>query len=255
MHPATDLGPGDSPAGTLVVRRLGRRSYDDGVALQARAARRVAAGGADELLYVDHPPIITLGRGTTAGQLRVGPAQLAAAGITLHQSERGGGATYHGPGQLIGYPIVDLRRRGLGVRAYLRALEGALVAALHDAGVAAHLRPGLTGVWTPGGKLAAIGVAVRRGITRHGFAINDVVDPTAFDPIVPCGLHEPVTSLARLGSTGQTAWLQQRIASRLRSVLDAASPPFAGAAGASSTRPGAVVSASRRGAVGGGVPG
>jgi lipoyl(octanoyl) transferase len=224
MHPATYPGPCDRRAGALRVRRYGRCSYADGLALQQRAARAVAAGGADELLFVEHAPVITLGRGTTPDQLRATPGELAAAGIALHATDRGGGATYHGPGQIVGYPIVDLRRRGTGVRDYLRALEAALVTALRGAGVDARLRPGLTGVWAPGGKLAAIGVAVRRGITRHGFALNVTTDLAAFERIFPCGLDEPVTSLARLGVGVDAGLLRQRLAGALQDAL----PPDTG---------------------------
>jgi len=219
MHPATDLSLGDSTVSRLVVRRLGRRGYADACALQERAACSVAGGGADELLYVEHAPVITLGRGTDARQILASRTDLAAAGIAVVDTDRGGGATYHGPGQLVGYPIIDLRRRGLGVRAYLRALEMAIVAMLHDDGVCCHIRPGLTGVWTTRGKVAAIGVAVRRGITRHGFALNIAPDLSAFGRIVPCGLRQPVTALEDLGWHGNPAQLQRRLARALQTAL------------------------------------
>jgi len=219
MHPATGHGTGDSTAGGIVVRRLGRRGYADGCALQERAARAVQRGAPDELLYVEHPPTITLGRGAVPQQMLASPAELAEAGIAVAHTDRGGGATYHGPGQVIGYPIVDLRRRGLGVRAYLRAIEAALVTVLRDAGVDAYPRPGLTGVWTTAGKVAAIGVAIRRGITRHGFALNVAPDLSAFQRIVPCGLPEPVTSLAQLGAAARPAALQRAIADALALTL------------------------------------
>lgn len=212
MHPATDLDPGVGPVSGLVVRRLGRRTFADGRAHQERAARSVERGGADELLLLEHPPVITVGRGATASQILASPEQLARAGIALVSTDRGGGVTYHGPGQLVGYPIIDLRRRALGVRAYLRALEAALVRALRDAGVHAVVRPGLTGVWTERGKIASIGIAVRRGITRHGFALNVRTDLDAFRRIVPCGLHEPITSLEQLGRADDANALPARIA-------------------------------------------
>ncbi|MGD8331086.1 MAG: lipoyl(octanoyl) transferase LipB [Acidobacteriota bacterium] len=221
MHPATDHDTGDSTAGTIIVRRLGQRGYADGCALQERAARAVAGGAPDELLYVEHPPTITLGRGASPQQMLASPSELADAGIAVVRTDRGGGATYHGPGQIIGYPIVDLRRRGLGVRAYLRALEAALATALSAVGVDAFPRPGLTGVWTRMGKVAAIGVAVRRGVTRHGFALNQAPDLSAFERIVPCGLPEPVTSLAQLGADASPATLQRAIAGALAETLRA----------------------------------
>ncbi len=225
MHPATDLPPGGSTGPRLRVRRLGVCSFNDALALQERSARSVAAGGDDELLYVEHPAVITLGRGTTADQLLASRRQLAGAGSSVVETDRGGGATFHGRGQIVGYPIIGLRRRGIGVRSYLRALEAALIAALRSVGVGAFVRPGLTGVWTASGKLAAIGIAVRRGITRHGFALNVETDLEAFANIVPCGLHEPVTSLRKLGWEGDVAALARRLAAELEALLEHASAP------------------------------
>ncbi len=225
MHPATDLPPGGSTGPQLRVRRLGVCSFNDALALQERSARSVAAGGDDELLYVEHPAVITLGRGTTADQLLASRRQLASAGISVVETDRGGGATFHGRGQIVGYPIIGLWRRGIGVRSYLRALEAALIAALRSVGVSAFVRPGLTGVWTVSGKLAAIGIAVRRGITRHGFALNVETDLEAFTNIVPCGLHEPVTSLRKLGWEGDSAELAGRLAVELESFLQHPSVP------------------------------
>lgn len=230
MHPPIDCGLGDRATGRLVVRRLGRRGFVDARALQERAARAVAAGGADELLFVEHAPVITLGRGTAPGQLLASLEELARVGIAVHEADRGGGATYHGPGQIVGYPIVDLRRRGLGPRRFLRALEGAIAGCLREAGIDAIVRPGLTGVWTPRGKIAAIGIAVRGGVTRHGFALNVAPEPDAFARIVPCGLREPVTSLEAEGWEGDRAGLQHRIADALGDALAAsASKPGASA--------------------------
>ena len=219
MHPATDLPPCGSSGPRLRVRRFGVCSFNDALALQERSARSVAAGGDDELLYVEHPAVITLGRGTTPDQLLASRRQLAGHGIGVVETDRGGGVTFHGRGQIVGYPIVDLRRRGIGVRSYLRALEAALIAALRSVGVGAFARPGLTGVWTASGKLAAMGIAVRRGITRHGFALNVATDLEAFDKIVPCGLHEPVTSLRKLGWEGDAAQLTRRLVTELESRI------------------------------------
>ena len=223
MHPATDLPPGGSSGPRMRVRRLGVRSFADGCALQERAAVAVEAGSSDELLYVEHRPVVTLGRTTAPAQLLASRRQLAGAGISVVETDRGGGATYHGPGQIVGYPIIDLRRRGIGVRRYLRGLEAALIEALQGAGVGAFVRPALTGVWTEAGKIAAIGIAVRRGITRHGFSLNVDADLHGFDHIVPCGLHEPVTSLRRVGWQGNTAALTRCLTAALESRLDAAS--------------------------------
>jgi lipoyl(octanoyl) transferase len=221
----------------LRVRRLGRRGYADGCALQESAARSVGDGGPDELLFVEHGAVITLGRGTTPDQLLAFRADLAAAGIAISRTDRGGGATYHGPGQIIGYPIVDLHRRAIGVRTYLRALEASLVRALGSQGVDAFVRTGLTGVWTDDGKVASIGIAVRRGVTRHGFALNISPDLDAFRRIVPCGLPHPVTSLRKLGWDGERAALCDSIADALECSLGAPPAfPQARASGAAGMR-------------------
>jgi lipoyl(octanoyl) transferase len=210
---------GDSTVARLHVRRLGRRGYADACAMQEHAARAVAAGGRDELLFVEHPPLITTGRGTTPGEVLATADELARLGISVSETDRGGGATFHGPGQIVGYPVVDLRRRGIGVRQYLRGIETALIVALQAAGVASERRPGLTGVWTAAGKIASIGVAVRRGITRHGFALNVCPDLDAFAHIVPCGLRLPVTSMRELGWRGSPATLPGTIARALEQAL------------------------------------
>ena len=205
MYPLFDVGLDDRASVPISVRRLGRRSYADACALQERAAGEVAAGAPDRLLFVEHPPVVTLGRGTGPDQLLVSPEALAARGIAVVETDRGGGATYHGPGQVVGYPIVDLRRRGLTVRRYLGALERAVRVVLVGEGMGAFLRPGLTGVWTDAGKVAAIGISVRRGVARHGFALNVDTDLSGFETIVPCGLEQPVVSMRELGWRGRVA--------------------------------------------------
>ena len=203
MHPLFDVGLDDRAAAPISVRRLGRRTYADACALQEAAAREVAAGAPDRLLVVEHPPVVTLGRGARPDQLLVSPRGLARRGIAVVETDRGGGATYHGPGQIVGYPIVDLRRRRLTVRRYLGVLEDALTTALAAEGIVAYTRPGLTGVWTDGGKIAAIGIAVRSGVARHGFALNVDTDMSGFGAIVPCGLQQPVVSMRQLGWDGR----------------------------------------------------
>jgi lipoate-protein ligase B len=187
--------------------------------LQSAAARAVVAGGPDELLLLEHPPVVTLGRGGGREHLRIPAADLARHGVALVDTDRGGGATYHGPGQIVGYPIVDLRRRRLSPRGFLRVLETALAGALIEQGLPVFLRAGLTGVWASSGKVAAIGVSVRRGITRHGFALNVDVDLDMFDLIVPCGLTEPVTSLRALGWRGHRGDLTRGLANHLGEAL------------------------------------
>ncbi len=219
MHPATDLVFSNSFSPRIRVRRLGVCSFDDSLALQERAARSVRAGGEDELLYVEHPAVITLGRGTTPDQVLTSRRQLAAAGISVIETNRGGGATFHGPGQIVGYPIVSLQRRGIGVRSYLQGLETALIEALKSVGVTAFTRQGLTGVWTEFGKLVAIGIAVQQGITRHGFALNVKTDLEPFRNIVSCGLHDPVTSLQKMKWDGDVAEFTRRLVAELESFL------------------------------------
>lgn len=225
----------------LRVRRLGRRSYADACAIQDAAAALVAAGGADQLLLLEHPPVVTLGRGDCEGQLLHSGAELVRRGVALVDTDRGGGATYHGPGQLVGYPIIDIKRRHLSPRGYLRALEWAIASTLLEAGLEVFLRPGLTGVWAAQGKVAAIGIAVRGGISRHGFALNIDVDLGMFDLIVPCGLIEPVTSMWEMGWRGRRNNLIRSLTGNLQNAVTAAG----GNRESAETAPPATVVASR----------
>jgi len=184
---------------TLVVIDLGRRPYAEVLELQRALCRRRVSGAAaeDVLLLVEHDPVVTLGRGTRASSLPVPPAELAARGLPVVEVERGGDATYHGPGQLVGYPILDLAEHRRDLHWYLRTLEDALILALGRLGVEAERRPGLTGVWTAGRKIASIGIHVKQWVTLHGFALNVTTDLEAFDLIVPCGIENVVmTSVA-----------------------------------------------------------
>lgn len=177
----------------------GRLAYGDAWALQkSLLAARQAGAVPDTVLFVEHPPVITLGRAARASNVLAAPGLLARHGIDVYQIERGGDVTYHGPGQLVGYPIVDLRALDEDVGRYVRALEVALIDALAAWQVTAERLPGFPGVWAGGAKVAAIGVAVKRKVTMHGFALNVDPDLAAFDLINPCGLGRPVTSLARL---------------------------------------------------------
>lgn len=151
----------------------------------------------DLLLLVEHEPVVTLGRGTRATSLPLAPAELERLGLTVAEVERGGDVTYHGPGQLVGYPILDLREHREDLHWYLRQLEAALIAGLDGLGVAAERSPGLTGVWTRGRKIASLGIHVKQWVTFHGFALNVTTDLRAFDVIVPCGIDGVVmTSVA-----------------------------------------------------------
>lgn len=195
----------------------GRLDYEAGLRLQAECMERRRSGQrTDTLILLEHEPVITLGRNARREHILMPEAELQRRGIEVRECNRGGDVTWHGPGQLVGYPIFDLRgwprglaaldhpRRsfpGLGPVDYVRGLELALMAALAEAGLATQRIAGLTGVWTmtrPARKIAAIGVHVSRGITSHGFALNLAPDLAQFQAIIPCGLsgHE-VTSLAR----------------------------------------------------------
>jgi lipoate-protein ligase B len=166
---------------------------------EALVARRLA-GGADALLLLEHPPVYTLGRGADPRHLR----EAAAGSVAVERAHRGGEVTWHGPGQLVGYPIVGLRSFRPDVRWYLRTIEEVLIGALADVGVEAGRRPGLTGVWVAERKIASIGVAVRRWVTWHGFALNVGADLSGFDSITPCGLAGVrMTSVAREGGPAE----------------------------------------------------
>ena len=146
-------------------------------------------------------PVITIGRGGTPAHVLASPADLARAGVRVRESSRGGDVTYHGPGQLVAYPIIDLSRHGPGrdLHRYLRALEQVVVDMLGEFGIVGRREPGLTGVWTVRGKVAAVGVAVRRWVTMHGFAVNVCPAMEHFRLIVPCGIvGRPVTSMSAL---------------------------------------------------------
>lgn len=162
--------------------------------LQRRiAAERADGTVGDTFLLLEHASVYTAGPRApmehVVGELRA----------PLVQTDRGGQVTYHGPGQLVGYPIIDLAAKGLGPKAYVHGIEAALVEALAGFGVAAHTENGLTGVWTERGKIAAIGVKISRGVSLHGFALNVNTDLVAYAPIVPCGIFDrPVTSMAQV---------------------------------------------------------
>ncbi len=183
----------------LRVSDLGRRPYREVLDLQRDLCRQRAAGelAEDLLLLVEHEPVVTLGRGTRPGSLPISPAELERRGVPVVEVERGGDVTYHGPGQLVGYPILDLRGHRQDLHWYLRTLEDGLSAALGILGVEAGRRPGLTGVWTAGRKIASIGIHVKQWVTFHGFALNVTTDLSLFDLIVPCGIEDVVmTSVA-----------------------------------------------------------
>jgi lipoyl(octanoyl) transferase len=182
-------------------RDLGRMDYATAFELQhALVEQRKRGEIPDQLLLVEHPHTITLGRNGHIENLLAREEILERAGVAFHPTDRGGDITYHGPGQIVGYPILDLREWKRDVVAYVRAIEQVIVDALADFGLKAGRVPGMTGVWVDGAKIAAIGVHVSRWVTSHGFALNATTDLSYFQYIVPCGLAKPVTSMARLGA-------------------------------------------------------
>lgn len=174
--------------------------YGEALAIQEATLARRLDGGRDALLVVEHEPVYTLGRGGEERHLG-----LAAGGaVQVVRVARGGQVTYHGPGQLVGYPIVDLRGHRLDVRWYVRALEDVLIAALADLGIEASHRDGYPGVWTARGKIGSIGIALRRWVSWHGFALNVGPDLSGFDAITPCGISGVrMTSVAREGGPAE----------------------------------------------------
>jgi lipoate-protein ligase B len=199
----------------LIVYDLGQQPYGGVLDLQRSLARRRLAGELtdDLLLLVEHEPVVTLGRATRAESLPLSRGALAERGIDLFEVERGGDVTFHGPGQLVGYPILDLRAHREDLHWYLRTLEAALVAALDTVGITAGINPGLTGVWTRGRKIASIGIHVKQWVTYHGFALNVNTNLSYFDLIVPCGIREVVMTSVALesGRTDEAAlWTDTR---------------------------------------------
>ena len=191
----------------LLVADLGTLPYAAALDLQRAVARARISGAIDEdvLLLVEHPPVITLGRSSKTRHLLASPESLAERGVELFEVERGGDVTFHGPGQLVGYPIVDLKRHKRDLHWYLRQVEDALMRAVGPLGIVAERSVGQTGVWTRGRKLASIGVHARDWVTWHGFALNVTTDLSYFDLMIPCGIADvAMTSIAReIGSVEQ----------------------------------------------------
>ena len=182
------------------LRDLGRVGYAEAFELQRGLVERRKRGEIpDQLLILEHPHVVTMGRNGSLANVLASPEVMARAGIEFHQTDRGGDVTYHGPGQVIGYPIFDLREWKRDVVAYVRAIEQAIIGALGEFGIAARREQGATGVWTDRGKIAAIGVHISRWVTSHGLALNLTTDLSYFRYIVPCGLTKPVTSMRELG--------------------------------------------------------
>jgi len=225
MSASSELAP--APAGSspdrIAAAWLGRVGYLEGWRLQEAVATRVRAGGDERLLLLEHDAVYTIGRRGTLDHLLVDLAELRAIGASVFKVDRGGDITYHGPGQVVGYPIVRLGERADLVR-YVRSLERALISVLASYGVAARSEKGKTGVWVDlrdgrPAKIAAIGVRVSRGVTTHGFALNVSTDLAAFARMVPCGFMHEVASLERLGLQANARDVAERIAAALATEL------------------------------------
>jgi lipoyl(octanoyl) transferase len=184
----------------LVVRRLGRVPYAEGLEVQQRlVADRQAGRIPDQLLLLEHEPVFTLGRNARRENVLLAEPALRERGIEVHETGRGGDVTYHGPGQVVGYPILDLSPDRRDVHRYVRDLEEVMIRTCAEYGVAAGRVPGLTGTWVGDEKIGAIGVRIARWVTSHGFALNVSTDLSPFGLIVPCGIRDRgVTSLERL---------------------------------------------------------
>lgn len=203
------------------VRELGRIDYGQALELQQQlASQRKEGVVGDHLLLLEHPHVITLGRNGHMENLLASDEILGRAGISFYPTDRGGDVTYHGPGQLVGYPILDLRDWKRDVGAYVRAVEQSLIDTLAEFAIEAGRIPKLTGVWVGNRKIAAIGVHLSRWVTSHGFALNVNTDLSYFQYIVPCGLAKPVTSMAQLGVRASLAEVSQVFAAHFGRVFD-----------------------------------
>ena len=203
------------------LRELGRMDYGKALELQQQLAGERKQGLIpDQLLLLEHPHVITLGRNGHLENLLADDRLLARAGIAFFPTDRGGDITYHGPGQLVGYPIVDLREWKRDVGAYVRAIEQVIIDTLAGYDIAGGRISGLTGVWVEGRKIAAIGVHISRWVTSHGFALNVSTDLSYFQYIVPCGLSKPVTSMAQLGVDARLDEVSRSLAVHFGRVFD-----------------------------------
>jgi len=194
-----------------VVMDLGVMPYGDALRIQREIAEQRKRGeGIDHLLFVEHPHVVTIGRNGHEENVLAPESTLRAKGIELYETDRGGDVTYHGPGQLVGYPIIDLREWKRDVGAFVRAIEEVVIDTLNEFGISARAIAKLTGVWVGSpeeadeaqeeeAKIAAIGVHLSRWVSTHGWALNVTTDLRYFQYIVPCGLTKPVTSMRQLG--------------------------------------------------------
>jgi len=205
-------------AGAVLVHELGLTRYGMALSLQRRMQRLRAEGAIrDALLITEHEPVITLGRSHPEPSLRVSEERVGDAGIAIIQVERGGDITYHGPGQLIVYGIIGLRERGLGALDYLAGLEEAVIRAAGDLGIEAGRSPAGRGVWASGGKMASVGINVRRGVTMHGIAWNVSADLGNFELINPCGMSD-IRMASISGECGRAVSLAEAAGGFLRQL-------------------------------------
>jgi lipoyl(octanoyl) transferase len=206
----------------LHIRRLGRIPYASAIALQERLVEERKRGEVtDTLLLLEHDPVITLGRNARKGNLLIPEDLLRARGIDLFEVGRGGDITYHGPGQVVGYPIIEIPEERRDVHRYVRDLEEVMIRVCRDYGFVARRIPGKSGTFVGENKIGAIGVRISRWVTSHGFAFNVNTNLSGFDLIVPCGLRDQgVTSLSRLlGDQADQAEVEERLADRFKEVL------------------------------------
>jgi len=214
---------GSKPQRICEAQWLGVVSYDEGLHIQERAVERLRSGEAPEqLLLLEHPHVFTLGRGADSSNILADRQQLESNSVEVHETGRGGDVTYHGPGQLVGYPIMDLKPDRCDVHRYVRDIEEVLIRTIADFGVIGGRIPGLTGVWVENEKIGAIGVRIARWITSHGFALNVNTDLSFFRMIVPCGITDKgVTSLSQLlGRRIDLEEVASIVASRFARVFD-----------------------------------
>lgn len=214
----------NSVARQLSVRHLGLVEYGEALELQRQLVEeRKTDRIPDTLLLVEHPPVLTLGVRGDGGRSHIlaSPEALESEGISVFETGRGGDVTYHGPGQIVGYPIISLKPDRCDVHRYVRDLEEVMIRAASDFGVTGTRIPGLTGVWVREEKLAAIGVRISRWVTSHGFAFNHSTDLRHFGLIVPCGIADRgVTSMAKLGCTASRAEVESQLIARFCQIFD-----------------------------------
>lgn len=220
------------PTRECEVRDLGRMSYGDALKIQLELAGELKSGsGRDHLLFVEHPHVVTIGRNGNMKNILLPEESMHRLGIEIHESDRGGDVTYHGPGQIVGYPIMDLRNWKRDVGAFVRAVEQVIIDSLGDFGIRAERVGKCTGVWVGGAKVAAIGIHLSRWVSTHGWALNVEPDMKYFQYIVPCGLTKPVTSMAELGVHANPEDVKESLARHFGKIFEfemQAEPALAG---------------------------